>query len=161
MGREAQPPHSRLTPRLEADLHRINFYRFCQLLEKRNPDKPLIGSTSHPADDPVRFAPHPGMGFPASELKAIEYDEDDDRKPPVIRTTFMGMYGVDSRLAGPTAFRSRYWVWWDWVYPAPPDISPHRCHVFCHCWVYCSSLEKPGKECRHWSVCWHQIPRCR
>ena len=41
MGREAQPPHSRLTPRLEADLHRINFYRLCQLLEKRHPDRPL------------------------------------------------------------------------------------------------------------------------
>ncbi|MFH8135210.1 type VI secretion system baseplate subunit TssG [Pantoea osteomyelitidis] len=102
MGREAQPPHSRLTPRLEADLHRINFYRFCQLLEKLNPDKPLMGSTSHPADDPVRFAPEPGMGFPVSELKAIEYDKDDDSKPPVIRTTFMGLYGVDSPL--PTAY---------------------------------------------------------
>ncbi|MBM7354588.1 type VI secretion system baseplate subunit TssG [Lelliottia amnigena] len=102
MGREAQPPHSRLTPRLEADLHRINFYRLCQLLEKLNPDKPLMGSTSHPADDPVRFAPHPGMGFPASEMKAVEYDEDDDRKPPIIRTTFLGMYGVDSPL--PTAY---------------------------------------------------------
>lgn len=55
MGREAQPPHSRLSPRLAADLHRMNFYRFCQLLEKRNPDRPLMGSTSHPADDPVRF----------------------------------------------------------------------------------------------------------
>jgi type VI secretion system protein ImpH len=41
------------------------------------------------------------MGFPASELK-VEYDEDDDSKPPVIRTTFMGMYGVDSPL--PTAY---------------------------------------------------------
>ncbi|WP_313079749.1 type VI secretion system baseplate subunit TssG [Atlantibacter sp.] len=102
MGRKAQPPHSRLTPRLEADLQRINFYRFCQLLEKRQPGKPLLGSTSHPADDPVRFAPHPGMGFPASELKAVEYDEEDGSKPPVIRTTFMGMYGVDSPL--PTAY---------------------------------------------------------
>ena len=102
MGREAQPPYSRLTPRLEADLNRINFYRFCQLLEKLNPDRPLMGSTSHPEDDPVRFAPHPGMGFPASELKAVEYDEDDDRRPPLIRTTFMGMYGVDSPL--PTAY---------------------------------------------------------
>ncbi|AIJ10360.1 MULTISPECIES: type VI secretion system baseplate subunit TssG [Edwardsiella] len=102
MGREAQPSHSRLTPRLEADLHRINFYRLCQLLEKLNPDRPLMGSTSHPGDDPVRFAPHPGMGFPASELKAVEYDEDDDSKPPVIRTTFLGMYGVDSPL--PTAY---------------------------------------------------------
>ncbi len=102
MGRKTQPPHSRLTPRLEADLHRINFYRLCQLLEKRNPRRPLMGSTSHPADDPVRFAPHPGMGFPASELKAVEYDEGDDSKPPMIRTTFMGMYGVDSPL--PTAY---------------------------------------------------------
>ncbi|WP_162286789.1 type VI secretion system baseplate subunit TssG [Pantoea stewartii] len=102
MGREAQPPHSRLTPRLEADLSRINFYRFCQLLEKMNPDRPLIGSTSHPANDPVRFAPHPGMGFPASELKAVEYDEDDDSKAPIIRATFMGMYGVGSPL--PTAY---------------------------------------------------------
>ncbi|WP_436910010.1 type VI secretion system baseplate subunit TssG [Enterobacter kobei] len=102
MGREAQPAHSRLTPRLEAELHRINFYRLCQLLEKRYPGRPLMGSTSHPADDPVRFAPHPGMGFPASELKAVEYDEDDSGKPPVIRTTFMGMYGVDSPL--PTAY---------------------------------------------------------
>lgn len=102
MGRETQPPNSRLSPRLEADLQRINFYRFCQLLEKRNPGKPLMGSTSHPADDPVRFVPDPGMGFPASELKAIEYNEDDNSKPPLIRTTFMGMYGVDSPL--PTAY---------------------------------------------------------
>jgi type VI secretion system protein ImpH len=42
------------------------------------------------------------MGFPASELKAVEYDEDDDSKPPRVRTTFMGMYGVDSPL--PTAY---------------------------------------------------------
>jgi len=102
VGRETQPPHSRLTSRLEAGLHRINFYRFCQLLEKSHPHQPLIGATSHPANDPVRFVPHPGMGFPASELKAVEYDEEDDRKPPVIRTTFMGLYGVDSPL--PTAY---------------------------------------------------------
>lgn len=95
-------PVPQVTPRLEADLHRINFYRLCQLLEKRNPGRPLMGSTSHPADDPVRFAPHPGMGFPASEIKTVEYDEEDDSKPPLIRTTFMGMYGVDSPL--PTAY---------------------------------------------------------
>ena len=102
MGREAQPTHSRLMPRLEADLPRINFYRFCQLLERQHPDKPLMGATSHPADDPVRFYPHPGMGFPASELRAVEYDEANDSGPPVIRTTFMGLYGVDSPL--PTAW---------------------------------------------------------
>ncbi|WP_426448639.1 type VI secretion system baseplate subunit TssG [Siccibacter colletis] len=98
MGREAQSPYSRLNPRLEAELDRINFYRFCQLLEKNQPGKPLMGSTSAPSDDPVRFCPHPGMGFPASELKNVEYDEENPARPPVIRTTFMGLYGVDSPL---------------------------------------------------------------
>lgn len=102
MGRETQPPHSRLTPRLEAELTRINFYRFCQLLEKQDPARPLMGSTSRPSDDPVRFCPHPGMGFPATELNAVEYDGEDQTRPPVVRTTFMGLYGVDSPL--PTAF---------------------------------------------------------
>ncbi len=102
MAGEPQPPHSRLSPRLERDIHRINFYRFCQLQERSRPDAPALGTTLNPADDPVRFRPHPGMGFPASELKAVEYDEDNPDAPPTVRTTFMGLYGVDSPL--PTAW---------------------------------------------------------
>lgn len=102
MAGEPQPPHSRLSPRLERDIHRINFYRFCQLLEKSRPEAPALGITLSPADDPVRFRPHPGMGFPVSELKAVEYDEDNPDAPPTVRTTFMGLYGVDSPL--PTAW---------------------------------------------------------
>lgn len=102
MGRETQPPHSRLSPRLEAELTRINFYRFCQLLEKQHPERPPLGSSSRPQDDAVRFTPWPGMGFPASELKSVEYSEDDATAAPKIRTTFMGMYGVDSPL--PTSY---------------------------------------------------------
>ncbi|PKH18543.1 type VI secretion system baseplate subunit TssG [Enterobacterales bacterium CwR94] len=100
MGRETQPPHSRLAPRLEHDLPRLNFYRFCQLIEQQHPEWPPLGSTQHPGDDPVRLLPHPGMGFPASELKAVEYHRDDPYAPPVIRTTFLGLYGVDSPLGG-------------------------------------------------------------
>lgn len=102
MAGESQPPHSRLSTRLERDIHRINFYRFCQLLEKSHPDTPPLGTTLNPADDPVRFRPHPGMGFPVSELKAVEYNEDYPDAPPTVRTTFNGLYGVDSPL--PTAW---------------------------------------------------------
>lgn len=102
MAGKSQPPHSRLSARLERDIHRINFYRFCQLLEKANPDMPPLGSTLTPASDPVRFRPHPGMGFPVSELKAVEYDEDNPDAAPTVRTTFNGLYGVDSPL--PTAW---------------------------------------------------------
>lgn len=102
MAGEPQPPYSRLSPRLERDINRINFYRFCQLLEKDRPDAPPLGSTINPADDPVRFRPHPGMGFPVSELKAVEYNEENPDAPPTVRTTFNGLYGVDSPL--PTAW---------------------------------------------------------
>ena len=102
MARETQSPYPWLTPRLKAELPQINFYRFCQLLEKQRAAAPGLGTTSHPGDDVVRFAPHPGMGFPVSELKTIEHHDNGRENIPVVRTTFMGLYGVDSPL--PTAF---------------------------------------------------------
>ena len=76
MERESQPAHSGLTERLRDDIWRVNFYRYCQLLEQENPDTPPLGSTDKLSNDPVRFRPWPGMGFPVSELKAVEIDED-------------------------------------------------------------------------------------
>lgn len=102
MERESQPAHSGLTERFRNDIWRVNFYRFCQLLEQQNPDAPKLGSTEKLSADPVRFRPWPGMGFPVSELKAVETDEDCPDLSPTVRTTFLGMYGVDSPL--PTAY---------------------------------------------------------
>lgn len=85
--------------------HRVSHssvLRFCQLLEHASPDRPPLGSTSHPADDPVRFRPDPGMGFPASELKGIETCVEHPHRPPTVRTRLLGLYGVDSPL--PTAY---------------------------------------------------------
>lgn len=48
----------------------MNFYRFCQLLEQSQPDKPVIGSTWQVRHEPVRFRPHSGMGLPGGELHA-------------------------------------------------------------------------------------------
>lgn len=98
MARESQPARTGLTLALNKDIWRANFYRFCQLLEQENPDVPKLGTTSHPGDDPVRFRPWPGMGFPVSTLKAVETDEDHPTLPPTVRTTFLGVYGVDSPL---------------------------------------------------------------
>ncbi|WP_333602434.1 type VI secretion system baseplate subunit TssG [Atlantibacter hermannii] len=102
MARESQPARTGLTLALNKDIWRANFYRFCQLLEQENPDAPKLGTTSHPGDDPVRFRPWPGMGFPVSTLRAVESKEDHPELPPTVRTTFLGMYGVDSPL--PTAY---------------------------------------------------------
>lgn len=82
--------------------HAFNFYRFCQLLEKQLSDNKPLGSTFSPKNDAVRFRPHPGMGFPVSELKAVETNAERPDAPPTVRTTFMGLYGVDSPL--PTSY---------------------------------------------------------
>ena len=107
MEREPQSAYSRLKASglldaLEGRVAEANLYRFCQLLEQALPNHPPLGSTTHPADDPVRFRPDPAMGFPAGELKAIETDENHPQRPATVRTRLLGLYGVDSPL--PTAF---------------------------------------------------------
>lgn len=107
MERDRQSAYSRLkaTGLLEALDGRVaeaSLYRFCQLLEQALPDAPALGSTAHPADDPVRFRPDPGMGFPGGELKAIEACEDHPERPVTVRTRLLGLYGVDSPM--PTSF---------------------------------------------------------
>ena len=107
MEREPQPAYSRLNAddlldTLQERVAEASVYRFCQLLEQALPNQPLLGSTARPADDPVRFRPDPGMGFPAGELKGIEFDQQNPRRPATVRTRVLGLYGVDSPM--PTAF---------------------------------------------------------
>lgn len=101
MEREPQPAFTRLIEQLCDKLPYTQFYRFCQLLEQSQPDLPALGSSWQIKHDPVRFRPHPGMGFPASEFKGMEIAEQAD-EPPTIRTTFLGLYGVESPL--PTSY---------------------------------------------------------
>ncbi|MHA6575278.1 type VI secretion system baseplate subunit TssG [Pseudomonas yamanorum] len=107
MEREPQSAYSRLKAAglleaLEGRVAEANLYRFCQLLEQALPGHPPLGSTAHPADDPVRFRPDPGMGFPAGELKAIEICEAHPDRPATVRTRLLGLYGVNSPM--PTTF---------------------------------------------------------
>ncbi|WP_252957280.1 MULTISPECIES: type VI secretion system baseplate subunit TssG [Proteus] len=68
-------PQSTATPLIQAlgeKLPYVNFYRFCQLLEKNSPELPELGSSHDPKTDPIRFRPHRGMGFPATEIKGTD-----------------------------------------------------------------------------------------
>ena len=107
MEREPQSAYSRLKAggllqTLQGRVAEASLYRFCQLLEQSLPGHPPLGSTARVADDPVRFRPDPGMGFPAGELKSIEVDEAHPQRPATVRTRLLGLYGVDSPM--PTAF---------------------------------------------------------
>ena len=102
MERESSSTHKQLIKKLIPYVPYANFYRFCQLLEQRRPDLPALGMSLDPKKDSVRFRPHPGMGFPNGEIKSIEIAEGSDCQPTIIRTTFLGLYGVTSPL--PSAY---------------------------------------------------------
>lgn len=95
-------PERPLLPALLADAPRMNFFRFCELIELAAPEAASIGTTDSPSAEPVRFRSRARLGFPSREIDRVEYDADDAAAPPSIRTTFLGLYGVDARM--PTYF---------------------------------------------------------
>ena len=97
MERESQSAPARLMAQVRHQLPYMNFYRFCQLLEQSLPEMPVPGSDWRVRQEPVRFRPHPGMGFPSGEIRGME-DPEHPHLPPSVRVTFMGLYGVESPL---------------------------------------------------------------
>jgi type VI secretion system protein ImpH len=87
-----------LLPVLLDNATRMNFFRFCELIDLCAPGKPPLGATDSLAMEPVRFRSKARLGFPNRELDAIEYDPDNPARAPAVRTTFLGLYGVDARM---------------------------------------------------------------
>ncbi|WP_413185628.1 type VI secretion system baseplate subunit TssG [Paraburkholderia sacchari] len=89
---------SPLLPALLGQATRMNFIRFCELLELAAPDKPPLGTTDSPLTDPIRFRSRAQLGFPGREIDAVRYDADNPVAPATVVTTFLGFYGVDARM---------------------------------------------------------------
>ncbi|MGF6639945.1 type VI secretion system baseplate subunit TssG [Paraburkholderia sp. MM6662-R1] len=91
-----------LVASLLARAPKMNFMQLCRLLEVRVPDQPGFGTRDTPEHEPVRFRPRPRLGFPAGEIVAVEFDDGSDTfgpdAPPTVRTTFLGLYGVDAAV---------------------------------------------------------------
>jgi type VI secretion system protein ImpH len=87
-----------LLPALFEQATRMNFIRFCELLELAAPDRPPLGTTDSPATDLIRFRSRAQLGFPGREIDAVRYDRDHPAGPPSVVTTFLGLYGVDARM---------------------------------------------------------------
>jgi type VI secretion system protein ImpH len=88
-----------LVAALLARAPRMSFMQLCRLLEAGMPERAGLGERDSPEHEPVRFRSFPRMGFPAAEIAGVEYgDPDDVPQPPAIRTTFMGLYGVDAAM---------------------------------------------------------------
>lgn len=80
----------------------MNFMQLCQLFEVLAPERPGFGTRDTPEHEPVRFRPRARVGFPAGEIASVEWDEEGATEglhaPPAVRTTFMGLYGVDAAM---------------------------------------------------------------
>jgi type VI secretion system protein ImpH len=87
-----------LVASLLARAPKMNFMQLCRLLEVRVPDQPGFGTRDTPEHEPVRFRPRPRLGFPAGEIAAVEFDDERPDAPPTVRTTFLGLYGVDAAV---------------------------------------------------------------
>ncbi|WP_183380130.1 MULTISPECIES: type VI secretion system baseplate subunit TssG [unclassified Herbaspirillum] len=74
----------------------MNFFRFCELLELASPDASPLGTSDSPVNEPVRFRSRKRLGFPHREIDAVEHDADVEGARPTIRTSFLGLYGVDA-----------------------------------------------------------------
>jgi len=91
--------HDAMTPLVRALLARapqMNFFQLCQLLERLMPHGMGLGARDTPAGETVRFRPYPKVGFPGTEFAGVEFDQERPDRPPTIRTTFLGLYGVNA-----------------------------------------------------------------
>ncbi len=91
-------PSASLLPALLANAPRMNVFRLCELIELATPGQAPLGTTDSPANEPIRFRSSGRLGFPGREIDTIEIDQDHPDLPPAIRTTFLGLYGVDARM---------------------------------------------------------------
>jgi type VI secretion system protein ImpH len=91
-----------LVASLLARAPRMSFMQLCRLLEARAPGAPGFGTRDTPEHERVRFRPRPRTGFPAGEIAAVEFDDGTAAfgadVPPTVRTTFIGLYGVDAAV---------------------------------------------------------------
>nr|WP_027194919.1 type VI secretion system baseplate subunit TssG [Paraburkholderia sprentiae] len=85
----------------------MNFMQLCRLLEVRlsgapkevpPENQPGFGTRDTPEHEPVRFRPRARLGFPAGEIAGVEFDDELPDAPPTVRTTFLGLYGVDAAM---------------------------------------------------------------
>jgi type VI secretion system protein ImpH len=73
----------------------FSFFQAVRLLQRTAGGSNPIGSFDAPANEAVRLATNPSIGFPAAEIQALEIRED---KPPKMTVNFFGLDGAQGVL---------------------------------------------------------------
>ncbi|MCO6456062.1 MAG: type VI secretion system baseplate subunit TssG [Pirellulaceae bacterium] len=90
------PVVEQLLEDLERDPYRFSFFQALRYLEAAYPDKPRVGCSLRPSDDPVRIGQEPSLAFAPSTLSAFRRDA--DGRPPRLEVNFLGMFGPNGPL---------------------------------------------------------------
>ena len=93
--RRAPPDLTRLSG-LSADPTKYGFYRAMRLIEATWDDRPRLGGTRRPSQDPVRLGQEVSLAFPPSTIS--DFKPMDGEKPAVLQSRFFGLFGPNGPL---------------------------------------------------------------
>lgn len=94
---ERGPLHQNVHRRLLSEGYLFDFFQAVRLLENFFPTGRNPGETVDIAHEQIRFRPHSGLVFPATDVRSVELLDGEPERAR-ITATFMGLYGVDSPL---------------------------------------------------------------
>jgi type VI secretion system protein ImpH len=80
---------------LAADPTAFDFFRAVRLLEAAHPERPRIGTSIDPREDPVRFGQRPSLAFARSTIESFV---DGGAQPHELFVNFMGLFGPNAPL---------------------------------------------------------------
>ena len=86
----------RLGRALQKEPYRYDFFQAVRKLECVNLDKPRVGWSLRPVDDPVRLGQQPSLAFAASALASYELAK--NGRPPRLSGYFFGLLGPNGPL---------------------------------------------------------------
>ena len=86
---------SDLIERLATEPFVFDFFRALRLIECRFREKPRIGQSLSPRDDPVRFGQIPSLAFAPSTLAEFYKGEE---RPAKLSVNFLGLFGPMGRF---------------------------------------------------------------
>jgi type VI secretion system protein ImpH len=89
---------SDLIKRIAAGPFAFDFFRTLRLIENRFPEKPRIGESLSPHDDPLRLGQSPSLAFAPSTLAECKINAEDMQRPPRLLVNFLGLCGPNGPM---------------------------------------------------------------
>lgn len=95
-GQNGQPNLDlKLLDQLRQAPYKFDFYQALRLMECLNKQKPRLGYSAKPADDPIRLGQRPSLRFAPATLASFELQEE---RAAVLKVLFFGVFGPNGPL---------------------------------------------------------------